>query len=119
MISQALVILDGLVQRAGNTTVQANRVALAEPVDINVTGDFVMTNSVHRLIKGTPGGGFVNVDNINGAEPGELIFLFGNGVRLRKNGNIDIPQNFKLNPGKSILLYWVESLGVWIPVSST
>ena len=115
MISEALVIIDGLLQRAAKTTVQVNRIALAEPVDINVTGDFVMTNSVHNLIKSTPGGGFVNVDNITGAEPGELLFLFGDRIRLRKNGNIGIPSSFKITSGRTILLYW--SGVVWIPIS--
>lgn len=116
-LSEPLVILDGLLQRAGNTTVKANRVALGEPVTIQVTGDFTMTNSVHRLQKGTPGGGYVNVDNIFGAEPGEILFLFGDGVRLRNNGNMFLPGNFKLDLGNTILLYWTGSLGVWAPMS--
>lgn len=118
-LSEPIVVLDGLLQRAGNNTNQLNRVALSPPITISVLGDFTMTNSVHFLEKGTPGGGKVNVDNIYGANPGELLLLFGDKVRLKKGGNLFIPTNFVFNIGRSLLLYWTgPPQDIWVPVSA-
>ena len=117
-LSEPLVILNGLLQRAGDTTVQCNRFALGPSSVIGVTGDFTMTNSVHLLVKATPGFGRVNVSNIFGAEDGELLFLFGDRIRLRRNGNMLLPRtNINLNTGDSILLYWANFQ--WITMAWT
>lgn len=115
-LSEPLVILNGLLQRAGDTTVECNRLSLGQSETINVTGDFTMTSSVHFLVKATPGFGFVTVENIFGAENGELLFLFGDRIRFRNNGNIRLPRNnFRMRTGDSLLLYWANF--EWIVVS--
>jgi len=113
-LSEPLVIEDGLLQRpTPDTAVQCNRFALSPPVPIIVTGDFTMTASVHVLNKGTPGNQWVNISNITGMNQGEILLLFStsNRIRFKSNGNIALPNNFRLNPFKSVFLYW--SGGMW------
>lgn len=115
MNSEPLIVLGSLIQRAGNTVVKNNRIALGDPVSLTVGGDFTMTNSVHEL---SPSGFIASVDNIFGAEAGELLLLYGDRVRLRSgNGNIALSSNFWLLSGRSVLLYYTGT--VWVAMSIT
>lgn len=115
-ISEALVLLGGQLQRAGDTTVQCNRFALGPPVPLAVSGNsFTMTHSVHEL--SNSGNGTQNVDAIFGGEQGEVLFLFGDGVRLRNrnNGNIRIPSNYRIRNDQTALLYFTGT--VWVAMA--
>lgn len=100
-------------QAMDDNVVNPKRLALSPPVFVNVTGDFTMTASVHEAVAASN----TNVENIFGANAGELLLLFGDKVRLRKTGgNLSgMANNFKLKPKRSILLYFTGSL--WMTVS--
>ena len=115
-LTEPLVLAQGQIQRAGqDDVVRSFRYGWSSPDPLLVTGDFTMTQTVHELF--TIGPGTVNVNNINGAETGELLFLFGNRVRLRNNtGNLaGLANSFRLRPGRTILLYFANPL--WLTVS--
>ena len=111
MKSEPIITQDGLLKRCGDTVVSIPNLALSEPVPITVVGDFTKTHNVHLVtaFRWTP------VRNIYGAETGELLFLFGDGVVLKRGGNIET--RYRVRPERNILLYYNGSM--WLVVSKT
>lgn len=113
MATPPLIFANGQIQRAGGSdVVMAPRWGIPH-VPLTVTGDFTMTAGAHWLDAVTT----VDVRNIYGAEPGEVLFLFGDNVRLRNSGGnlAGLENSIRLRPFRTALLYFADPL--WITMS--
>lgn len=102
MILSPIVINQGLLSAVNNDPCRVANLNLGEPVTVNVTGDFSVTRTVNKLTASTR----VTVRNIFG-DPGMVILLFGENVRLRRGGNLSLRRNtVDIEPDVVVVLYY-------------
>ncbi len=102
MILSPIVMNQGLLSAVNDDPCRVANLNLGEPVTINVTGDFLVTRTVNRLVAPSR----VNVNNIFTTDIGMVILLFGDNVRLRRDGNLALSKTINIEPGVTVVLYY-------------
>lgn len=113
-MSSPLIVLNGQIHQAGLTKLDLPNINIGVPPTVIVTGPTVTkTLSTINLVKI---GGGIDVTDINGAEEGDLLVVYGDNVKLKRSGNMSaMPSDMTLEPGRCIVLhYWG---GGWKQVS--
>jgi len=110
-MKQPLLMVEGQLESAEDRQIEIQRLNVGTQVPIiNVTGQaVVITRSSHHL---QSSGGYKIVRNIFGGDNGDVLFLTGFRVRLRRGGNIS--KNIRLHTDSITMLIKVG--GVWLPV---
>jgi hypothetical protein len=113
-MSSPLIIENGQIRQLLDTRADIPLLNLGSPETLNVLLPIITrTRNVANLIKGTPGGGTIDVTTILGAIEGDILLAFGTSVKLKRvGGNLTgINSDFTLQTGKSIFLYFWA--GIW------
>ncbi len=111
---QPLVIVDGQIEALGNRRLEIQKLNLGDEEIILVASDTVAITGSHHFLENA-GGGVQNVDDILGGEEGDFLVLKGNDIRLRTNGNLQMPSNYRLEPDKTIVFLYAG--GVWLEIA--
>lgn len=109
-----LVIVDGIIRQLNGDRGDIPLLNIGSPELHSVTTNTVTrTTNVVNLVKGTPGGGNIDLLTILGAVEGDILLAFGTSVKLKRvGGNLGgIDSDFTLRTGKSIFLYFWA--GIW------
>ena len=111
---QPLVIVDGQIEALGDRKLEIQKLNLGTEELILVSSDTVTITGSHHYLENA-GGGVQNVDDILGGEEGDFLILKGNDIRIRQNGNIQMSSNYRLEPGRTLVLLFAG--GVWLEIA--
>jgi len=114
-MSSPLIVLNGQIHQAGLTKLDLPNINIGVPPTVIVTTNTVTkTLSTINLVKV---GGGIDVHTINGADEGDLLWVYGENVKLKRNGGnlTGLPGDFTLDPGRCIVLHFWG--GEWKQVS--
>ena len=103
---KSLIIENGLIQIIGDRRLEIQKLNFGPLVVIPVSSNTVnITGSLHFL--NNTGAGIQDIDNLLGGVESDFLILAGDGIRLRSNGNMSLPNSFVLSTGNVIMLLFV------------
>jgi 1,6-anhydro-N-acetylmuramate kinase len=107
---QPLIAFAGQLENVGDRRTEVLKLNVGAPDIQNISGPSFNFQRTVTFVKGI--GGLVNVSSIFGGENGDLLFLGGRDVKLLNGvGNLVLQNNYTLQPGKTMILYFTG--GAW------